>query len=89
MDTKRTHTDDLYARRSQALRGLAAKLAVLVLIAIVPGGFPLALSAYLYQRSKRAVSAAPLRGWHATALRIGASVFARCYRTLGLRELTP
>ena len=89
MDAERTHTDDLYARRSQALQGLAAKLAVLILIAVVPGGLPLALSAYLYQRRKRAVSTAPFRCWHAAALRVGASVFAKGYRTLGLRELTP
>lgn len=88
MDTKRILIDYLDAKRPEMWQRLAAKLAVLILIAVVPGGLPLALSAWLYRRGRRA-SMAPLRRWHASALRIGASVFAKGFRTLGLRELTP
>ena len=75
--------DYLDARRPEMWQGLAAKLGVLILIAVVPGGLPLALSAYLYQRSRRAASAAPAHRWHATVLGNGASALDKVYRTLG------
>ena len=83
MDTKRILIDYLHAKRPEMWQGLAAKLGVLILIAVVPGGLPLALSAYLYQRSRREASAAPAHRRHATVLGIGASAFDRVYRTLG------
>jgi hypothetical protein len=83
MDTKRILIDYLDAKRPEMWQGLAAKLGLLILIAVVPGGLPLALSAYLYQRSKRAEAGAPAHGRHATVLRNGASAFDKVYRTLG------
>jgi hypothetical protein len=83
MDIKRILVDYLDAKRPEMWQGLTAKLGVLILIAVVPGGLPLALSAYLYQRSKRAASAAPAHRRRATALGNGASAFDKVYRTLG------
>ena len=89
MNTERMHVGDFDAKRSGALGGPGAKLALLILIALVPGGLPLALSVYIFQRSKRAAAAAPINRWHATALRAGASVFEKGYRTLGYWDRRP
>jgi hypothetical protein len=82
MHTKRTHIDYLDAKRSEILQAFAAKLAVLILIAVVPGGFPLALSAYIYQRGKRSTSAAPVHRWPTRLFRAGASLIEKRYRAL-------
>jgi len=88
MDTKRMHINYLDAKRPELVHGLAGKIALLILIVLVPGGLPLALSIYLCDRSKRAAALAPVRRWNAMAVRASASVCERGYRALQHWEWT-
>ena len=87
MDIERIYAY-LNAKRPELLHGLTGKLALLILIALVPGGLPLALSAYIYQRSKRALSTAPDHRWHAT-VPTGESVSANSHSPLEHWERRP
>ena len=79
--------DDRRIRKT--LPGVAAKLGLLLLIAFLPGGLPLALSLYICQRSKRAASSLPVHRWISTALRYDAPVFGKDHRWFEQWERTP
>lgn len=88
MNIERIKLAYLAAKRSGMLRGAAAKLGLLILIVFVPGGLPLVLSAYIYERYKRVASTAAAHPPHATGA-MGESVWEKVYRMLGHWEGRP